>query len=467
VDADAPPSVVPQETHDVSTSNNDDHDKATNVTEVSENLSEMELAIPFLSASAYGLIENTWSDIALDDDSNKYGNDDDELHDIEIIFDDGQAVLISHGVNEPGKDHTQQMDEMALVRVETSVVCRTTDGPDGIDFDKTTVSDAESLAAFLLQRISAGETPKKAEPLPQILRDVGALCILTLAPQPGPRPATNNPVSGNPHLPVSCVRSISTPVEGSVTVSRWALSRPCERFPRCDHARVQVLNRAFEAEEGFRVRAFLVFSKYEKQIQLIEPAPGLRVEVPVLPKCEGQCNHTLVEADDDAAATAGCLKPAYFATWFMCDSIGAEEDDDTDEDESDEDGSNEDESDDGANQSDDDQQHGIGPFRSVPCFFCRKRALRPTLEEEETRALVAEGTHSYGYRCARCRNISWVTGVRDQGLENAHEHWRPRPSTSGASAPQRQGQGVAFTQVGQVGTWLEQGQGVQGNCAIM
>lgn len=73
-----------------------------------------------------------------------------------------------------------------------------------------------------------------------------------------------------------------------------------------------------------------------------------------------------------------------------------------------------------ADSDDEDEPDAVGPFRTVPCFFCRKPARRPEMvEKRSTGALVQFGTHSYGYKCARCGKLSWITGTRQQGLEIA------------------------------------------------
>ena len=63
-------------------------------------------------------------------------------------------------------------------------------------------------------------------------------------------------------------------------------------------------------------------------------------------------------------------------------------------------------------ENSEDEADGLGPFRSVPCLHCRESAWDPREVErqEPENAIVRHGTHSYGYRCRRCKRVSWILG---------------------------------------------------------
>jgi hypothetical protein len=203
--------------------------------------------------------------------------------------------------------------------------------------------------------------------------------------------------------------------------------RPCDEFPQCGHTKIDQLDGGVSARELFASdMGYIMLAPYVEGREPQHIRPYKEFDAFIYEECTEPCSHTRVEETEKENIGVHCMIPLHL---FALVGTSPEYSD-TDENLSisDEARSNKayvgDEdytsyergSEDG---EDDDDIMGVGPFFSVPCLFCRKAALRPTAEGVKTsNSVVSYGCHTYGYRCARCEKISWITGARQAGFED-------------------------------------------------
>lgn len=363
------------------------------------------------------------------------GGDD---NNIEIVFEDGSAAFI------PAQARTGFCDEAngdAVTSVRISQELSIIHPP----FDKTvSTSDAQELLEFLgRDQTEAGAIGDDID-VPMTLVRLQSCFMFKFKMSDRSNEDYASPETTK--LRYLCVETLDPhlPDRKIDTMSAITAQKPCDQFPFCEHVKIDQL-------DGGKSTSELLQSTMGHVMFLVD-AKGLETarRVPLFSQIDGSvyshrcsetCDHTQIEERgrdiEGDTAMARCMEQIWLVA--MIGRIGTTDDSDDDT-ESDRDAqlgplhsliamigriwrtNGSDGSDDSGDDTESDQDVAVGPFHSVPCLFCRGPALSPQMEEtEELDSVVAYGRHSYGYTCARCHQVSWITGVKQAGFEQSSE----------------------------------------------
>jgi hypothetical protein len=328
--------------------------------------------------------------------------------DIEITCQDGSIVFIPGGnVHDDGEGGTETRmafvkgtDELPIARIRQDT--------------KAPLSDAEELVEYLHKD---GPTDEGSRPVGAAAKSVNITSHFYLEFTSNDSEDDASSVLSDPSIiQVLCVKRLvllnGNPVHGGVAL------RPCHQFPGCDHTKIELLGDGMPESELLRLDTGIfvsVWHGHHHKSRVVRLFKGF--ETFVYEKCTEPCGHTQLElhetGDPEEDAVMHCMSPFHAFALVGTLPGGSDGGETSSEDDCSRDG-------DSGHSDDEAGVNEMGPFRSVPCLFCRKTALNPKLMGQKTsESIVRYGTHSYGYRCARCRKISWITGAQPIGVEDA------------------------------------------------
>ncbi|KAK3302624.1 uncharacterized protein B0T15DRAFT_514645 [Chaetomium strumarium] len=333
----------------------------------------------------------------------------DQADDIEITCEDGSIAFIPAGTDHSYGDEGMKT-QMALVKTTDKLPITRT--PEDANIP---LSDAEELLEFLIKDTPADEVPTPVGTASAKSVNIISLFHLEFASNNSEDDA-DSAKSDPSIIRFLCVERLVLLHENGAF--EFVARIPCHEFPWCDHVNIELLGRGMTANELYDSDVGIVILAPhgdDRDPRVVQPFKGF--DTLVYEKCTGACGHTQVEleevGDAEQDAVVHCMGPLHILA-LVGSMLKDSENEETSDDEK--------HSSDGSSDDSDDKAgvHGMGPFRSVPCLFCRKTALNPKLVGERTsESVVRYGTHSYGYRCARCQRISWITGAQPVGVEEA------------------------------------------------
>jgi hypothetical protein len=206
----------------------------------------------------------------------------------------------------------------------------------------------------------------------------------------------------------------------------------------CHHAKVWMINEVTSLET-LGVCLITMIQSFNSA----HPSPiniNHHIRLTVYEICRHACTHTQVQT---SSTSTKCI--SQLCLYACCakkpsqsedSEEGSDENGSGSEDEGDNESSGDDEGRDdedsevGAHESEDEADK-LGPFRSVPCLHCRKRAWNPreVTRQGSENAIIRHGTHSYGYRCRRCNRVSWISGTQQSVREVVTKSPQPTMET--------------------------------------
>ncbi len=326
-----------------------------------------------------------------------------QVDDIEITCEDGSIAFIPAGTDRGDGDEGIKT-QMALVKATDKLSITRTPQDANIP-----LSDADELLDFLAKGAPADGVPAPDGTASAKSATITSLFRLKFESKNSEDDA-DGAKSDPPIIRFLCIERFFLLQEENS--SEIVARRPCHQFPRCDHAHIQLLGggvSANELDDSDVGAVILAPQRDDRDLRAVRLFKGF--ETFVYQKCTGPCDHTQAEVGDAMEdAVVHCIRPLRMLALVGTAPIGSG-DEETSDDEHSSDGSSD-------NSGDEAVAHAMGPFRSVPCLFCRKTALNPELKGEKTsESVIRYGTHSYGYRCARCQKISFITGAQPVGFE--------------------------------------------------
>ncbi|KAF2802774.1 uncharacterized protein BDZ99DRAFT_503730 [Mytilinidion resinicola] len=211
-----------------------------------------------------------------------------------------------------------------------------------------------------------------------------------------------------------CVHHLSVQDDGQFTAM---LREPCcPAIGPCHHISLHW------REDSLRtVKLPVMFDVTVRQGQILSNADlseqAERADVPILcflPSCSNRDMHTLIYMLE--GARTGYAAPNSDFTIMQSWPANSEDEDSAEEEElnGNNDEANSDLGEDNEERQDEGDRNtakcGIGNYTAVPCFFCGRDALQPTMSAEGSWGILIYRNDSIGYNCSRCEKRTWVSG---------------------------------------------------------
>lgn len=349
------------------------------------------------------------------DDRSHESADDPQMRQFDIDFSDCQLIIVGTD-SEVGTSNAHH--EMQLIKVNAGEpnmpirIANFIEETSEDDLELYVQSDVDEFIDFLESTAALDNESDSGQSLANIeIKDQSSIFIAkTVAIE-----KCRSNASGNLFF---CVDRLNLHVDMQV----FALKEPCDSSNRCNHVTIEGL-------EGESITCHI------PTLFPISFTPGpagtesdaeetfrwTRDILSPFERCRERCAHTLVEESDSRSVK--CAVKAHFRASF---GRQPSEDWDTDNDSENVDSENDKATHDGGDCSETTDDHAekeqsnaerqrTGPFSSLPClpcFFCHKDAVNPEFESVFDISFIVYSSLSYGYKCSRCEQKTWITGAR-------------------------------------------------------